>query len=79
MPVVNFADHVTKATYGSCANSTDNGLVNVREIFDGVGLRVMEPFVEKGACSAGLEESALWQQPAHSSLLLSMPISQTRL
>jgi hypothetical protein len=49
MPVVAFADHVTKATYGSCASSTDNGLVNVRGIFDGIDLRVMVPFVEKGA------------------------------
>jgi hypothetical protein len=59
MPVVAFADHVTKATYGSCANSTDNGLVNVRGIFDGIDLRVMEPFVEKGASCPYLVESTL--------------------
>ena len=57
MPVVGFADHVTKATYGSCANYTDNGQVNVRGIFDGVDLRVMEPFVEKGASRFVLVES----------------------
>jgi Choline/Carnitine o-acyltransferase len=59
MPVVAFADYVTKATYGSCANSTDNGLVNVRGIFDGIDLRVMEPFVEKGASCPPLVESTL--------------------
>jgi hypothetical protein len=49
MPVVGLADHLTKVTYGACTNHTDNGQPNVRGIFDGIDLRVMEPFVEKGA------------------------------
>jgi hypothetical protein len=61
MPVVGLADYLTKSVYGSCSDAAEprphggggggggDNFCNVQAVFEGLNLKHMEPFVEKGA------------------------------